>query len=104
MFVNDEETLHGCKREINIMKELSGHKNIVRYMAHKVNRLQGGVFEVLVLLEYCSRGHVLDQMNKRLNIGFKEEEVLAIFCDIVEGTGRLQSSKIILYLKNHGKF
>lgn len=89
MFVNDTETLEGCKREINIMKELSGHKNIVRYMAHKVTRLPTGIYEVLVLLEYCSRGHVLDQMNKRLNSGFSEDEVLHIFCDVVEAIGRL---------------
>ena len=93
MFVNDEDTLENCKREINIMKELSGNKNIVRYMAHKVAKLPTGIYEVLVLLEYCSRGHVLDQMNKRLNRGFSEEEVITIFCDVIEAVGCLHSAK-----------
>ena len=36
-----------------------------------------------------SRGHVLDQMNKRLNSGFTEDEVLNIFCDVLEAIGKL---------------
>ena len=83
--VNDEDTctLENCKREF-IMKELSGNKNIVPYMAHKVAKLPTGIYEVLVLLEYCSRGHVMDQMNKRLNRDFREEEVITIFCKILK--------------------
>ena len=81
--MNDEDTFENCKREF-IMKELSGNKNIVPYMAHKVAKLPTGIYEVLVLLKYCSRGHVMDQMNKRLNRDFREEEVITIFCKILK--------------------
>ncbi|CAG5107472.1 Oidioi.mRNA.OKI2018_I69.chr1.g3343.t1.cds [Oikopleura dioica] len=92
MFVNDEETLAGCKNEIQVMRKLTGHKNIVRYMAHKITCLKNGTHEVLVLIEYCSRGHVLDFMNKRLNSGFTEEEVMKIFCDVVEAVAKMHQS------------
>jgi len=46
MFVNDEETLNGCKNEIQVMRKLTGHKNIVRYMAHKITCLKNGTHEV----------------------------------------------------------
>ena len=44
-----------------------------------------GVYEILLLIEYCSRGHVLDLMNKRLNSGFNESEILHIFSDVCQG-------------------
>jgi len=92
MFVNDEETLNGCKNEIQVMRKLTGHKNIVRYMAHKITCLKNGTHEVLVLIEYCSRGHVLDFMNKRLSTGFTEDEVMRIFCDVVEAVAKMHHS------------
>ena len=101
MFVNDEDQLAVCQREIRLMKELNGHKNIVRYMAHMIKKQptgtksvavvtslksnHSGVYEILLLIEYCSRGHVLDLMNKRLNSGFNESEILHIFSDVCQG-------------------
>ena len=38
MFVNDEEQLAVCQYEIKLMRELNGHKNIVRYKAHSIKR------------------------------------------------------------------
>ncbi|KAF7252546.1 BMP-2-inducible protein kinase [Varanus komodoensis] len=37
MYVNNVPDLNICKREITIMKELSGHKNIVGYLDCAVN-------------------------------------------------------------------
>lgn len=42
MFVNDEDQLAVCQREIRLMKELNGHKNIVRYMAHMIKKQPTG--------------------------------------------------------------
>ena len=70
------------------MRELNGHKNIVRYKAHSIKRQQNnGVYEVLLLLEYCSRGHVLDLMNKKIQTGFTQKEVLSIFSDVCKAKG-----------------
>ena len=34
-------------------------------------------------------GHVVQQMNERLSVGFTEQEVLRIFCDVCEAVSRL---------------
>jgi serine/threonine protein kinase len=94
MFVNDEDQLAVCQREIRLMKELNGHKNIVRYMAHMIKKQPTGVYEILLLIEYCSRGHVLDLMNKRLNSGFNESEILHIFSDVCQAISRLHFNKV----------
>ncbi|XP_076999171.1 BMP-2-inducible protein kinase isoform X3 [Tamandua tetradactyla] len=93
MFVNNMSDLNTCKREITIMKELSGHKNIVGYLDCAVNSISDNVWEVLILMEYCRAGQVVNQMNKKLQTGFTEPEVLQIFCDTCEAVARLHQCK-----------
>ncbi|XP_043094318.1 BMP-2-inducible protein kinase isoform X2 [Puntigrus tetrazona] len=93
MYVNNVHDLNIFKREITIMKELSGHKNIVRYLDSTTNAVGDGVWEVLILMEYCKAGQVVKQMNQRLHVGFTEAEVLNIFCDACEAVARLHQCK-----------
>ncbi|XP_072601618.1 BMP-2-inducible protein kinase isoform X2 [Vulpes vulpes] len=93
MYVNNMPDLNICKREITIMKELSGHKNIVSYLDCAVNSVSDNVWEVLILMEYCRAGQVVNQMNKKLQTGFMEAEVLQIFCDTCEAVARLHQCK-----------
>ncbi|XP_072479648.1 BMP-2-inducible protein kinase isoform X2 [Notamacropus eugenii] len=93
MYVNNMPDLNICKREITIMKELSGHKNIVGYLDCAINSVSDNVWEVLILMEYCRAGQVVNQMNKRLQTGFTESEVLQIFCDTCEAVARLHQCK-----------
>ncbi|KAB0402652.1 hypothetical protein E2I00_008447 [Balaenoptera physalus] len=93
MYVNNATDLNICKREITIMKELSGHKNIVGYLDCTVNSISDNVWEVLILMEYCRAGQVVNQMNKKLQTGFTEPEVLQIFCDTCEAVARLHQCK-----------
>ncbi|XP_042534044.1 BMP-2-inducible protein kinase isoform X1 [Dipodomys spectabilis] len=93
MYVNNMTDLNICKREITIMKELSGHKNIVGYLDCAVNSFSDNVWEVLILMEYCRAGQVVNQMNKKLQTGFTEPEVLQIFCDTCEAVARLHQCK-----------
>ncbi|XP_060635334.2 BMP-2-inducible protein kinase [Anolis sagrei] len=93
MYVNNVPDLNVCKREITIMKELSGHKNIVGYLDCAVNSVNDNVWEVLILMEYCRAGQVVNQMNQRLQTGFTEPEVLRIFCDTCEAVARLHQCK-----------
>ncbi|XP_043826291.1 BMP-2-inducible protein kinase [Dromiciops gliroides] len=93
MYVNNLPDLNICKREITIMKELSGHKNIVGYLDCAINSVSDNVWEVLILMEYCRAGQVVNQMNKRLQTGFTEPEVLQIFCDTCEAVARLHQCK-----------
>lgn len=55
MFVNDEEQLAVCQYEIKLMRELNGHKNIVRYKAHSIKR-QPNNGKNLVMNQTCSLG------------------------------------------------
>ncbi|XP_007895168.2 BMP-2-inducible protein kinase isoform X2 [Callorhinchus milii] len=93
MYVNDQHDLNVCKREVTVMKELSGHKNIVGYLDCSITAISDNVWEVLILMEYCRAGQVVNQMNQRLQTGFIETEVLHIFCDVCEAVARLHQCK-----------
>ncbi|XP_027553410.1 AP2-associated protein kinase 1 isoform X2 [Neopelma chrysocephalum] len=94
MYVNNEYDLQVCKREIQIMRDLSGHKNIVGYIDSSINSVSSGdVWEVLILMDFCRGGQVVNLMNQRLQTGFSESEVLQIFCDTCEAVARLHQCK-----------
>ncbi|KAM6234922.1 AP2-associated protein kinase 1 isoform 1-T1 [Porphyrio hochstetteri] len=94
MYVNNEYDLQVCKREIQIMRDLSGHKNIVGYIDSSINPVSSGdVWEVLILMDFCRGGQVVNLMNQRLQTGFTESEVLQIFCDTCEAVARLHQCK-----------
>ncbi|XP_075391573.1 AP2-associated protein kinase 1 isoform X15 [Tenrec ecaudatus] len=94
MFVNNEHDLQVCKREIQIMRDLSGHKNIVGYIDSSINNVSSGdVWEVLILMDFCRGGQVVNLMNQRLQTGFTENEVLQVFCDTCEAVARLHQCK-----------
>nr|XP_056716228.1 AP2-associated protein kinase 1 [Euleptes europaea] len=95
MYVNNEYDLQVCKREIQIMKDLAGHKNIVGYIDSSINSVSSGdVWEVLILMDFCRGGQVVNLMNQRLQTGFTESEVLQIFCDTCEAVARLHQCKL----------
>ncbi|XP_061449233.1 AP2-associated protein kinase 1 isoform X9 [Rhineura floridana] len=94
MYVNNEHDLQVCKREIQIMRDLVGHKNIVGYIDSSINSVSSGdVWEVLILMDFCRGGQVVNLMNQRLQTGFTENEVLQIFCDTCEAVARLHQCK-----------
>ncbi|XP_066304659.1 AP2-associated protein kinase 1-like isoform X4 [Branchiostoma lanceolatum] len=88
MFVNNEHDLSIYKREITILKQLNGHKNIVPYVDSSITKSSSGVWEILILMDFC-RTAVIKEMNDRLPAGFTEAEVLKIFCDMCEAVSRL---------------
>ncbi|XP_076019980.1 AP2-associated protein kinase 1-like isoform X2 [Genypterus blacodes] len=94
MYVNNEHDLQVCKREIQIMKDLIGHKNIVGYLDSSITALGSrDVWEVFILMDYCKGGQVVNLMNQRLQTGFAEPEVLQIFCDTCDAVSRLHQCK-----------
>uniref|UniRef100_A0A8C0JG51 AP2 associated kinase 1 n=1 Tax=Chelonoidis abingdonii TaxID=106734 RepID=A0A8C0JG51_CHEAB len=77
------------------VRDLSGHKNIVGYIDSSVNSVSSGdVWEVLILMDFCRGGQVVNLMNQRLQMGFTENEVLQIFCDTCEAVARLHQCKM----------
>ncbi|XP_057687857.1 AP2-associated protein kinase 1-like isoform X2 [Corythoichthys intestinalis] len=94
MYVNNEHDLQICKLEIQIMRDLVGHKNIVGFLDSSIARVGAGdVWEVLILMDFCRGGQVVNLMNQRLQTGFTEAEVLQIFCDTCEAVARLHQCK-----------
>lgn len=89
MFVNNEQDLAVCKREIQIYSSLSGHKNIITFINSAITRMPGSIFEVLILMQYY-KGSLINQMNEKVQCGgYTEEELVKIFCDICEAVSRL---------------
>ncbi|MFT7817479.1 AP2-associated protein kinase 1-like isoform X1 [Arapaima gigas] len=94
MYVNNEHDLQVCQREIQIMRDLVGHRNIVGYLDSSITAVGAGdVWEVLILMDFCRGGQVVNLMNQRLQTGFTEAEVLQIFCDTCEAVARLHQRK-----------
>ncbi|XP_069380072.1 AP2-associated protein kinase 1 isoform X15 [Paralichthys olivaceus] len=94
MYVNNEDDLQVCKLEIQIMRDLVGNKNIVGFLDSSITAVGAGdVWEVLILMDFCRGGQVVNLMNQRLQTGFTEPEVLQIFCDTCEAVARLHQCK-----------
>ncbi|KAF4984152.1 hypothetical protein FZEAL_597 [Fusarium zealandicum] len=83
--VPDKETLRGMRIEVETMKRLKGHRPIVTYIDSHASELQGGGYEVFLLMEFCNGGGLIDFMNTRLQHRLTEPEILNIFTDIAEG-------------------
>ncbi|XP_045562890.1 AP2-associated protein kinase 1 isoform X25 [Salmo salar] len=94
MYVNNEHDLQICELEIQIMRDLVGHRNIVGFLDSSITAVGAGdVWEVLILMDFCRGGQVVNLMNQRLQTGFTEAEVLQIFCDTCEAVARLHQCK-----------
>ncbi|KAG0003645.1 hypothetical protein BGZ80_010710 [Entomortierella chlamydospora] len=87
--VADKERLAIVQKEIDTMKCLGKHKNIVEYMDSCMGKLEGGGYEVLILMEYCGGGPVIDLMNRRLQHRLTEPEILKIFSNVCEAVAYL---------------
>ncbi|RKO84296.1 kinase-like domain-containing protein, partial [Blyttiomyces helicus] len=70
-------------------KQLNGHKNIVTYMDSSIATLRHGGFEVFILMEYCTGGHLVEFLNTRLTSRLTEPEILTIFSDICEAVAHM---------------
>lgn len=94
MYVNNEHDLQICNLEIQIMRDLVGNRNIVGFLDSCITAVGAGdVWEVLILMDFCRGGQVVNLMNQRLQTGFSEAEVLQVFCDTCEALTRLHQCK-----------
>ena len=83
--VPDKETLANMRTEVETMKKLKGHRQIVTYIDSHASQLKGGGYEVFLLMEYCSGGGLIDFMNTRLKNRLTEPEIMKIFSDVAQG-------------------
>ncbi|CAK9296903.1 unnamed protein product [Gordionus sp. m RMFG-2023] len=111
MLVNNIKDLEVCKREIEILKSISGHKNLISLVDFNIKELNGSnckynqkldlssnptdedsIYEVLIVMDYC-KDNLLRQMNERIKDGGLEETfVLSIFYDICCAVTRLHKN------------
>ncbi|KZT08782.1 uncharacterized protein LAESUDRAFT_757489 [Laetiporus sulphureus 93-53] len=91
--VPNEGMLTEVKKEVDVMRILRGHPNIVYLIDAAWHRLSNGTYEVFILMEYCAGGGIIDMMNRRLRERLTEPEILTIFCDVCEGLAAMHSLK-----------
>ncbi|KNC99838.1 NAK/BIKE protein kinase [Spizellomyces punctatus DAOM BR117] len=88
----DQESLKDLEKEIHFMRQLNGHKNIVKYVDSSIQKARNGGFEVFILMEYCRGGHLVDFLNTRLSNRLTEPEILTIFSDVCEAVAHMHYS------------
>ena len=59
MCVNNDKDLAVCRREINIISNLTGHKNLICYVDSQINQTEAKVHEVLLLMPYHKVNYIL---------------------------------------------
>ncbi|KAF8832005.1 hypothetical protein HHX47_DHR1000927 [Lentinula edodes] len=91
--VANEAMLTDVKKEVDIMRLLKGHPNIVHLIDAAWHRMSNGLYEVFILMEFCPGGGIIDMMNRRLRERLTESEILQIFVDVCEGVAYMHNSR-----------
>ncbi|KAJ1929589.1 Ark- serine/threonine protein kinase [Tieghemiomyces parasiticus] len=78
--VADRAALEDAQRECRIHQQLTGHTNILPFLASAVAPLANDMgFEVFILTEFCSTGNLVELLNRRLKRRLEEREILRIY-------------------------
>ncbi|KAH9932082.1 uncharacterized protein BXZ73DRAFT_101459 [Epithele typhae] len=91
--VPNEAMLSEVKKEVDIMRILKGHPNIVFLIDAAWHRMTNGTYEVFILMEFCPGGGIIDMMNRRLRERLTELEILTIFVEVCEGLAAMHALK-----------
>ncbi|KAJ7665653.1 hypothetical protein B0H17DRAFT_1162628 [Mycena rosella] len=91
--VANDSMLTEVKKEVDIMRLLKGHPNIVHLIDAAWHRMPNGLYEVFILMEFCPGGGIIDMMNRRLRERLTEAEILQIFVDVCEGVAYMHNSR-----------
>ncbi|KAF5385004.1 hypothetical protein D9615_001210 [Tricholomella constricta] len=83
--VANEAMLTEVKKEVDVMRLLKGHPNIVHLIDAAWHKMPNDMYEVFILMEFCPGGGIIDMMNRRLRERLTEAEILQIFVDVCEG-------------------
>ncbi|CAD2105942.1 serine/threonine protein kinase, putative [Plasmodium vinckei lentum] len=88
----NKEKLEMAKKEINILKSLPPHKNIVQYFGSTIID-ENNYKIVIMLMEYCERGNLLNIYEKNKD-KIKEFHIIKILKDIISGLNFLHTQEI----------
>ncbi|KAG6830894.1 hypothetical protein H0H92_014045 [Tricholoma furcatifolium] len=89
--VANEAMLKEVKKEVDVMRLLKGHPNIVHLIDAAWQQTPNGMYEVFILMEFCPGGGIIDMMNRRLRERLTEAEILQIFVDVCEGVAYMHN-------------
>ncbi|XP_024081424.1 cyclin-G-associated kinase isoform X2 [Cimex lectularius] len=89
----DEETKQTIIQEINILKKLSGHPNVIQFYGASFiddSKTEHGMGEYLILTELCPGGS-LEQLRKQSTVGFPPEIVTKILWQACKAVHHMHS-------------
>ncbi|CAK9439747.1 uncharacterized protein LODBEIA_P38470 [Lodderomyces beijingensis] len=95
VIVPDKNGLNQLRKEVEVMKTFRDGRNIVTYFDSHAERLDNGTYQVLVLMELCPGGSLLDYMNQKIKTKLTEPEILKIMLDACQGVYEMHKSKLI---------
>ncbi|KYN98256.1 putative serine/threonine protein kinase [Plasmodium gaboni] len=88
----DKEKINMAKKEIDILKSLPPHKNIVQYYGSTIIS-ENNYKIVIMLMEYCERGNLLNIFEKNKD-KIKEIHIVNILKDIITGLYFIHNQEI----------
>ncbi|CDO94568.1 unnamed protein product [Kluyveromyces dobzhanskii CBS 2104] len=91
--VPDKTSLNTLRAEVDSMKSLRGNKCIVSYIDSHATKspMNAGMYEVYLLMEFCSGGGLIDFMNTRLQNRLQESEILNIMSQVSQGVAAMHA-------------
>ncbi|KAI5952268.1 AKL1 [Candida jiufengensis] len=92
--VPDKNGLNILRKEVEVMKTLRDARSIVTYYDSHAERLDNGTYQVLVLMELCPGGSLLDYMNARIKTKLTESEILKIMIDVSVGVYEMHRTRL----------
>ncbi|KAH3901265.1 uncharacterized protein SCDLUD_002754 [Saccharomycodes ludwigii] len=89
--VPNKQSLNTLRAEVDCMKLLKGNRHVVTYLDSHASRstTNANTYEVFVLMEYCSRGGLIDFLNTRLQNRLTEHEVLDIMSQTTQAVAAM---------------
>ena len=95
--VRDKPSLNVLRAEVSAMRSLMGNRHVVSYIDSHAEKIASGAsdntkeqhYEVLLLMEYCSHGGLIDFLNTRLHNRLRESEVLRIMSHVCQGVAAM---------------
>ncbi|KAI5967780.1 AKL1 [Candida theae] len=95
VIVPDKNGLDQLRKEVEVMKCLRNARSIVSYYDSHAERLDNVNYQVLVLMELCPGGSLLDFMNARIKVKLNEAEILRIMLDVCQGVYEMHRTQLI---------
>ncbi|EDO16730.1 hypothetical protein Kpol_1003p35 [Vanderwaltozyma polyspora DSM 70294] len=93
LIVPDKASLNTPRAEVDAMKLLRNFDHVVSYIDSNAAKsgLHNGAYEVLLLMEFCAEGGLIDFMNTRLQNRLQEFEILNIMSQVTQGVAAMHS-------------